>query len=200
MNTHRARAILLTFVSALLPACAQLPHPENTTTISNKPGRFTYSSVVKVAAEVSAIDFATRRISLNGPDGMALEVVAGDEIRDLAQIAVGDRLNVEYAQTVNAVLRKKQQGEPPAAVLVEQQTDIARSVPGQNPAGSGSLTVTALLDVVAVDRGASTVTIKGPKGNPSVVVIQNAGHFDVIEIGDQVEIEYIEAMAVLIVK
>ena len=68
--------------------------------------------------------------------------------------------------------------------------------PGEQPAGIGARQVTALVTVVVVDPKASTITVKGPTGNLTVLKVQNPDQFKVVKQGDQIEVTYTEALAV----
>jgi ribosomal protein L6P/L9E len=48
---------------------------------------------------------------------------------------------------------------------------------------------------VAVDPKASTITVKGPKGNLVTLDVQNPDQFKVVKKGDQIEATYTEALA-----
>ena len=52
-----------------------------------------------------------------------------------------------------------------------------------------------IADVVAVDPKASTITVKGPKGNLVTLDVQNPDQFKVVKKGDQIEVTYTEALA-----
>jgi hypothetical protein len=49
---------------------------------------------------------------------------------------------------------------------------------------------------VAVNKKASTITLKGPRGNEVELKVEDKRHFDVVKKGDQVEAVYTEAVAI----
>ncbi len=73
--------------------------------------------------------------------------------------------------------------------------EAAKAKPGERPAVAGARQVTVIADVVAVDPKASTITLKGPRGNTSTLDVQNPDQFKVVKKGDQVEVTYTEAIA-----
>ncbi|MBK7592126.1 MAG: hypothetical protein IPI27_12800 [Betaproteobacteria bacterium] len=73
--------------------------------------------------------------------------------------------------------------------------EAAKAKPGERPAVAGARQVTVLADVVAVNPKASTITLKGPRGNEVVLNVQNPDQFKVVRKGDQVEVTYTEALA-----
>jgi ribosomal protein S17 len=59
-----------------------------------------------------------------------------------------------------------------------------------------SITVT----VVAIDKAAQTVTIKGPEGRTETVKARDPKNLDALSVGDLVEITYTQALAVALDK
>ena len=55
-------------------------------------------SYTAFTAEVTAIDHETRMVTLKKPSGEENTFHAGDEVRNLAQVEVGDVLTVSYAE------------------------------------------------------------------------------------------------------
>jgi hypothetical protein len=50
--------------------------------------------------------------------------------------------------------------------------------------------------VTAVNPKASTITLKGPRGNVVTLDVQNPDHFKVVKVGDEVLVNYTEAVAI----
>jgi hypothetical protein len=157
------------------------------------PGKVSVAQTAKASAVVTAIDSATRTITLKRADGQTFDLVAGDEVKNFAQIKVGDEVAVQYARALTIGV-KKASGAPSSTV----STDAVKAAPGQKPGGAmgGQVTVTA--DVVAVDPKKSTITLKGPKGKLVDLDVKNPDHFKVVKVGDQVEAVYTEAIAIAV--
>ena len=172
-------------------AFAQKPEAKGGAVVASEPGKATAVRAVEVSAQVVSIDKATRTVTLKGPQGNVVDVVAGDEVRNFAQIKVGDFVVVRYAQALTLELRKTK--GPVGDVAVSQQT--ARAQPGERPAAAGARQVTAIATVTAVDPKKSTITLKGPRGNVVTLDVQNPDQFKVVKKGDQVEVTYTEAVA-----
>jgi len=167
--------------------------PAGATVSSNVPGKVSVAQTVKASAAVTAIDSATRTITLKRADGQTFDLVAGDEVKNFAQVKVGDEVVVQYARALTIGV-KKASGAPSSTV----STDAVKAAPGQKPGGAmgGQVTVTA--DVVAVDPKKSTITLKGPKGKLVDLDVKNPDHFKVVKVGDQVEAVYTEAIAIAV--
>jgi len=175
-----------------LPGFAQQA-PVAATVTASEPGKVAVAGAVKVAAVVTAIDKATRTVTLKGPDGSSFDVVAGDEVRNFDQIKVTDEVVVEYIRALTLEARK--------GGGVRERTesaDAARAKPGEKPAGAVSRQVTIVADVIDVNPKKKTITLKGPKGNIVVLDVKNPDHFKVVKKGDQIEADYVQALAIAV--
>jgi len=185
-----AISIALVFSAVLAgPVAAQTA----TTTVGTAPGMGTAAQTVKFTATITAIDAATRDITLKGPKGNELTVTAGPEIKNFANMKVGDQVNVDYLESLTLELKK-------GGGLIVQRTakdGMAGAVPGAKPAGAAGRQVTIVADVVDVNAANQTVTLKGPKRTVDLR-IPDAAQFKQIAKGDQVEATYTQAVAVVV--
>ena len=180
----------LVLAAASLPAFAQQP-PAEATVIASEPGKAAIVRTVEISARVVAIDKTTRTVTLKGPKGNTVDVIAGDEVRNFDQIKVGNLVVARYIDSLFLELKKTKAGIREGA---EQQA-VARAEPGQLPAAAVGRQVVILADVVAVDPKKSTITLRGPKGNVVTLPVQNPDQFKVVKKGDQVEATYTQAVA-----
>jgi hypothetical protein len=162
--------------------------------LASEPGKAAVARTVEVSAQVVAIDKATRTLTLKGPKGAALDVVAGDEVRNFDQIKLGDYIVARYVAALTLELRKTKvaAGEPTV------REGAAKAQPGERPAVAGARQITAIADVTAVDPQKSTITLKGPRGNVVTLNVLNPDQFKVVKKGDQVEVTYTEALALTV--
>jgi len=71
------------------------------------------------------------------------------------------------------------------------------AVATEKPSFSASQTVQLVAVVDAMDREALTVTLKGPEGNTHVVQLEpDSYNIDKIEVGDKVDVEYVQHMSI----
>lgn len=157
---------------------------------TNAPGKVSVTEGIKASALVTAIDKATRTVTLKGPDGRSFDVVAGDAVRNFAQIKVNDEVVVEYVRALT--LEVKKGGGPRSKV---ESADAVRAKPGEKPGAAVGRQVTIVADVVDVNTKDKTITVKGPKGNIVELDVKNPDHFKVVKKGDQIEANYVEAVA-----
>jgi len=191
-QTSRILAITL-IVAALSPAAmAQKPAATGDAVLISEPGKAALMQTVQVSAEVIGIEKATRTLTLKGPKGEVVHLVASDEVKNFDQIKLGDRVLARYAEALTLELKKPGTAASDAVTVRE---DAARAKPGERPAVAGARQVSALVKVVAVDPKASTIRVKGPKGNETTLNVQNPDQFKVVKKGDLIEVTYTEAIA-----
>jgi len=182
-------ALILSFA---LPAAAQKPDVKGGTVVASEPGKAAAVRAIKVTAQVVALDKATRTVTLKGPQGNTVEVVAGDEVKNFAQIKVGDFVVVEFVQSLSLELQKAKTG----ASGITTQSAAATAKPGERPAAAAGREVTAIAKVTAVNQKAKTISLKGPRGNVVTLDVQNPDQFKVVKVGDEVLVTYTEAVAI----
>jgi hypothetical protein len=151
---------------------------------------------VSAAATVEGVDQKTRHVTLKRADGTKFEIAAGPEVRNLAQLKKGDRVRVEYRQSV-AYEVKRSRGATPA---VSATSGVSRAAPGEKPGGTVTDAVTVRMTITAIDKGASEATLLGPHGNVTVVKARDPSKLDAVQVGDVVDVTYTEALAVSVDK
>ena len=186
-------ALALGLIAAALAAnaFAQQPGAAGDAVVTSEPGKAEIVSAAKISAQVVGIDKTTRTITLKGPKGRILDVVAGDEVKNFDQIKLGDFVVARYMESLSLELTKAKSG--PGGVVVKEEA--ARAQPGERPGVAGAREVTALAEVTAVNPKKSTITLKGPRGNSVTLDVHNPDQFKVVKKGDHVQVTYTEALA-----
>jgi len=146
--------------------------------------------LVTVRGTVEAIDKDKQTVTLKGPK-QTLTVKVRDP-QKLDAIKVGDPVIGKYYESLMIELKKPGEGTP--GVSSEKAT--ATSKPGEVPAGAIAQQVTVTATIVAVDKKAGTVTIKGPEGNTVTVKARDPKNLEKVKAGDNVDITYTEALAI----
>lgn len=180
------------FAYAQAQKSAPAAGPTGGTVVASEPGKAAIVSTVEVSAKVTAINKATRTVTLKGPK-QTFDVVAGDEVKNFDQIKVGDVVTAKYVEALTLELKK-------TTVKPDVKADAAavRAAPGAKPAGAVGTQVTAIATVVGIDQANSTISLKGPKGKVVALKVKNQDHFKVVKMGDQVEVQYTEALAIAV--
>jgi hypothetical protein len=165
-----------------------------TTRAEDLPGRLEGELVV-VTATVKAIDTKNRVVTLKTPDGKEANVVCGPEVRNFAQIRVGDEVKTAFLETVELFVTGK--GEP----LAERTTDVARAPLGSRPGFAAIDQVEVRASVVSIDYQTREVALKGPEGK---VVKVKAGpevkRLNEVKKGDSVVARLTRAISIVVSK
>ncbi len=140
---------------------------------------------------VTKIDKKTRTIFFKNNEGES-KFVAGPEIKNFDQIKKGDRLSVTYKLAVAIELIKTKSDGIRSKVETSSET---ASKPGEKPAQTISNTTTIIADIVDVDRTKHLVSVKGPSGKITVVMVKNPQLLADVNVGEQVKVIYFDAMA-----
>lgn len=157
------------------------------------PGAAVIAQTVKATATITAIDAATRAVTLKGPKGNEMVVTAGPEVKNFAQLKVGDQVNIEFLESL-ALELKKGGGAPVAATAKE---GAAAAKPGERPAGVVGRQVTVVADVIDLNAETQVVTLKGPQRTVELKV-RDPEQFKLIKKGDQIQATYTEAVAIAV--
>jgi Cu/Ag efflux protein CusF len=151
---------------------------------------------VQVTARVQAIDYATRLVTLRGPEGNVFEVHAGPEVKNLAQVHAGDDVVTTYYESIAITAHKAGEKEP----MLETTVELSRAKPGETPAGSDVQRTTVVATVVGINRQEDTLTVKGPRGKTVTVAVQDPTKLEHLAIGDRIQLVYTEALAISVEK
>jgi Cu/Ag efflux protein CusF len=188
----------LAFISAIVAAALSLAGPVGAQTaggvVGTAPGKAAMVDTFNVSATITAIDKATRDVTLKGPQGNLVTVTAGPDVKNFDQLKVGDQVDMQYVEALTLELKKG------GGMIVgrTEKTDAATAKKGEQPGGAAGRQITIVADVVAVDAAKQVVTLKGPKQTVDLRIVDPA-QFKMIAKGDQVEAKYTQALAVAVV-
>ena len=186
-----------TLLAAVVLAATAPPlfaqRPAMITSGSLVPGKAAAAGTAQILATVEAVDAARRSVTVKGAKGNAQTMTVSEEVRNLAQVKVGDRVLVTYVQALALQLKK---GGAAIRERVEREAG-GRAAPGEGPAGVAGRERMAVADVVAVNYPRQTVTLRGPQQTVTLAV-PDAVQLRSITTGDQVQATYTEAFAVAV--
>ena len=118
------------------------------------------SQTITERAKVQAIDLATREVTLVGPEGTVFTIHAGDAVRNLDKIKVGDTVVATYYASIVLVL------SAPGTQVPDNQVNAARTraAKGQMPAAALATKMIVTGTVVGVDLVKHTISLVNPSG------------------------------------
>jgi hypothetical protein len=119
-------------------------------------------------------------VKLQTESGDTVTVVAGKEVKNFASIKVSDRVKVAIVEQLRVEVTSG------AAARDTQEVASTSSEPGEQPSGTLTRTSRSTASIVAIDKTAGTVTLKGQDGNTYTVKPKLKENLDKVQIGDQV--------------
>jgi hypothetical protein len=161
-----------------------------------KPVGVAVVDVTKVTATVESIDYAKRLVTLKGPEGNMVTFKAGEAVRNLDQVKVGDKVVAVYMESVAVFVRRTT--DPPTA----GETDMVGVAPkGAKPGVVMVQTAEVTAKVEAIDLKARTVTLIGPEGKTmKVKVDKSVKGLDKLKKGDDIVLRVTDALAITVMK
>ena len=147
-------------------------------------------ATITATATVTKIDQKTRNVTIKTDDGQTYSFVASSAVKNLAQVKKGDKITVQYAESVAYQVRKHG-----TAALTTTDVGVA-AAPGEKPAGVVAQQTMLTVTITAIDPSVPSVTLKGPKGNTRTIKVKDPQKLQGVKVGDVVDITYTEAVAV----
>jgi len=197
----KTAAICITTALLVLSASAQASGTDPKAPAASAPAANALPSMQReklseISATVTAIDAKTRMIDLKADDGSTGAYEAGPEVKNFAQIHVGDKVTVSYYQGLAAQVLPK----GTAASKEVKQMDLATTAEaGAKPGAGIGTALNATVVIEKVDTKANTVTFKRPDGVSRTLPVQSdegKAFLKKIKAGDSVDVVYAEAVAV----
>ncbi|HSD97537.1 MAG TPA: hypothetical protein VLB06_10390 [Sulfuricaulis sp.] len=159
---------------------------------SAKSGAIVVTDSVSVKVTVVDINKKERRLTLRDESGAKLDVIAGEEVRNFAQIKKGDIVEVEYHRAAATTLEKVSDTN-----VAGQVTEVERAPAGAKPGAWAMQTSSIVATVLEIDTKNRLLTVQGPKGGiVTVKVPADMKTFDSLKKGDKISAVYSEAVAI----
>ncbi len=150
---------------------------------------------IKVTTKIEAVDLEKRLITVRDRDGNPVELEVSPEVRNLAQVHVGDNMNVVYYQALGAEFKAPGTG----VKGVQEEAVASRAAQGEKPSAGVGHQTKATVKIDSVDAATNTVKFTGPKGVLRTVAVKDPkaqAFIKQLKKGDEVELTYTEALAI----
>ena len=147
-----------------------------------------------IEADIVAIDPETKEVTLVGPQGNHVTVVAQEQVVKLSDLSVGDRVAAEYLASLHGEVRDPTEEElaNPWVVLEDAVVDGNPA----HPAVGAARQIRAVCSIEAMDPAAGFVMIKDSRGKMHTIGGVPSAKFEGVELGDTAVVVYTEALAV----
>lgn len=149
-------------------------------------------SLMTASATVTAVDQSTREVQLAAEDGSVFTVVAGPEVRNLAQLEAGDVVTMDYYQST--ALELADPSAPPADAAVLSAT----APEGAKPGAMVAETETIVVEVISYDAGVATFRTPDGLTRSAVVPPELRDFAETVSPGQHVRVTMTDAVAVTI--
>jgi len=187
-------------VLLILSSCASVstPPPAEMTSSSiyreGVPGGV-YVNTLTVSARVTAIDTASRRVKLMGPDGNTFVVKAGPEVVNFDQIGVGDQINVIVTEELIVYLNEEGASPRDGSAAV-----VALAAKGAKPGGLVAETTQRTAKVTSIDSKQRTATLRFEDDSTKTFPVRSDVDLSNRKVGEQVVMRLTEMIAISVEK
>ena len=151
--------------------------------------------VVTATATVEKIDLEKRKVTLQLEDGKKKTYKVDSRVQNLAQVKVGDHLEMSFTEEIAIVVGKS--NETPGAASSEQ---VSVAPNGAKPGIVMVETSTMSAQILAVDARNHRVTLLEPDGkNKTIKVSKKVTNLDDLKVGDTVDMLMTDSTVIEIV-
>lgn len=155
------------------------------------------SQKMSASATVEKVDIKKRELSLKDEQGNTFMVEVPESVSRFENIKKGDKVDIDYYESVALSLKKPEKGEKPSA----SETMISGRAAGNLPGGMMGRKITATAMVTKVDVANNKVSIKAPDGKMDTITVSDPGlqsDLGKLKKGDRINATYTEAMAITV--
>ena len=173
--------------------------PSDTTHLYPTPEQIDTDMLIEVTATVEAVDMANRLVTLKGPEGRLVTIKAGEDVKNLPQVNVGDKVNMKYYQGTALNIHKPGEEQPDLGTTVTEEGSTAAL--GEKPAAEAEQVVTTTVEIAEVDPYKKTISFRSPEKGYRTVSVKDSHlehYLKELKAGDVVEVVSTESMAIAV--
>ena len=163
---------------------------------TEEPPSWQTTTMAEETATVEAVDLSTRMVTLKGSQGKSVTFKASDEVKNLAQVQVGDVVKFKYYESLSVRVLKEGEAFPKAG----ESAVMSRAKPGEKPGGVKGTKTTVNATITAIDKAAKTATLKLEDGKTVTVTPRDPKNLEKVKVGNRLVMTYTEAVAVKVEK
>jgi len=147
-------------------------------------------------AKVTGIDPKSREITLRDSMGETTSIIAGPEVRNFAQIKVGDMLHVRMMQSLLMEVRQHNA----LVTRTEVEEGVALAPKGGQPGMAQGRRITTVVTIQALDLKKDFVKFTLPNGEVRTTTARTTAGKDLLQtlkVGDQVDVVFTDAVGLV---
>ncbi|MGO4765832.1 hypothetical protein AB4120_25140 [Cupriavidus sp. 2KB_3] len=123
-----------------------------------------------ISGKVVDIDANSKAVLVQGPKGNLVEIVGGDEAKNIGNVRKGDIVTLTRAAAVVAALEPLDSKD---TALMEQVERTSRAPEGGKPGVMREITTTITAQITKIDTANRTVTFRGPRETLRTVKVRD---------------------------
>ena len=140
---------------------------------------------------VTQVDQASREVTLRNADGEERTFVAGDDVRNLAQVEVGDKVTITYGEALAVRLYPATVGSKGRV----GKTQVSRAPLGAKPYGKVTRQVEITGKVAELDHKTRLAKLEGKYRSLTLRVADDVD-LTKVAVGDMVRVDYLESITI----
>ena len=188
-KTGFALLAVLFVLSIAAGGCATAPAGKSAGTV--EPPSWQTEAKIEETSTVEAVNQKTRMVTLKGSQG-SVTFHASDDVRNLAQVQVGDEVKFTYYESLAVRVLKEGEAFPEAG----DSPVMSRAKLGEKPAGVIGTKTIVNARITDIDMAGKTATLKLEDGKSVKVTPRDSKNLDKVKVGDRLVITYTESVAV----
>jgi hypothetical protein len=157
------------------------------------------ATLLTATATVTAIDRENRLVTIEGPEGDSMVIQVTDQVKNLPQVEVGDKVKISYFSSKTVDIAKP--GDD--VTLGTEVSEVGGTAPaGEKPAAAAGVAVTRTVEVMFVDPYQKYITFLSPDRGLRKISLKDTPqlqhYLNELKKGDIVQVTYTEAMAIAV--
>ena len=161
------------------------------------PAGMNKSMLVETTATVTAIDRKHNLVTIQGPEGNLAVVQVTDQVKNLPQVKVGDKVDIKYYRSAAANIVKLDDNTELGTEITAAKATAAA---GEMPAGAVGIQMIRRGEVVFVDPIQQFISFRSPDRGLRKISLKDSPdlqhYLKELKQGDIVEVTFTEAMAI----
>ncbi len=149
------------------------------------------ADVTTLTAKIEAVDQANRTVTAKGKMGHVVTFKVGPQVKNFAQVKVGDEIVLKYIEALSVKLDKG--GERGAAMM---SSGPVAAPAGAMPGMAAAQQTVIVAKIQGKDPMRQEVLLQGPLDRFAEVKVKDSTIFNELNVGDTVKVTYTEAVVI----
>ncbi|UQS14282.1 hypothetical protein [Pseudomonas sp. HS6] len=151
----------------------------------------------QVTTKVLAVDPANHQVVLEGAEGRQVHVQLSDKAKNLGNLKVGDKVDIQVTRSVAAFLDTDVDKGLPGST--ERTGELRNAVGSSNPGGEAFRQIQVQLKITKIDLKKNQVTLENPSGQSKTLNVEKPeiqAKLKDLKVGQSVVVTYTDVLKV----